>query len=238
MSNESFSPYIQHISERKIPHFPGICYQCEFSIHHYSDDIVHRLLDAPLPDSLHSAVAKRKAEFVAGRYVSQQALIKLKSASTHVSIGKNREPLWPTPFIGSISHTHEFAICAVANKSDINNIGIDIEHILSDKTAREIVNSILTEPELILVGSLSSPDPTILTLIFSAKESLFKALYPDVGCFFDFDVAKIASIDFNSNKFTLELVKTLTPDLACGTHFEGVFDCNNDSILTAIFRTH
>ena len=41
----------------------------------------------------------------------------------------------------------------------------------------------------------SRPDALTLTLAFSAKESLFKALYPRVGRFFGCDAAALLSLD-------------------------------------------
>ncbi|MGL6523541.1 4'-phosphopantetheinyl transferase superfamily protein, partial [Aeromonas dhakensis] len=53
-----------------------------------------------------------------------------------------------------------------------------------------------------------------LTLIFSAKESLFKALYPRVGRYFDFLDARWLAM--TEQTLTLELVDSLTPTLPAG----------------------
>ncbi|HDX8597363.1 TPA: 4'-phosphopantetheinyl transferase superfamily protein, partial [Aeromonas dhakensis] len=53
-----------------------------------------------------------------------------------------------------------------------------------------------------------------LTLIFSAKESLFKALYPRVGRYFDFLDARWLTM--TEQTLTLELVGGLTPTLPAG----------------------
>lgn len=234
MLNYATVPYIKHVSEKKILGFPGVCYQCRFDTGGYSDSNVMQLLGEDLHGSLSLAVTKRKSEFVAGRYMARQALIALGSTSFTVGIGTNRAPLWPDAFVGSISHSKEYAICAVANVANITRLGIDVENFLDEKSARDIVGSVLIRSEYTLVGTYSNPNPVIVTLIFSAKESLFKALYPEVGRYFDFDVVQTKIINFKTGIFSLELVKELNPSLPVGTRFEGIFELGADTVFTMI----
>jgi enterobactin synthetase component D len=55
-----------------------------------------------------------------------------------------------------------------------------------------------------------------LTLVFSAKESLFKALYPRVGRYFDFLDARWLTM--TEQTLTFELKSALTPELSAGWH--------------------
>ncbi|MDG9670143.1 4'-phosphopantetheinyl transferase superfamily protein [Hahella sp. CR1] len=236
--SDSTDLYIKHLSERKIPGFPGVCFQCEFSVDRYSDDMVSHLLGTDLPDSMDRAVAKRRAEFVAGRYVARRALMALGATDLSVGIGENRAPVWPESFTGSISHAQDMAICAVADGDRVKSVGIDVENMLSEKVAADIVGSILTDAEHGFVGSAERPDPKALTLIFSAKESLFKALYVEVGYYFGFEAAKMLTIDWRSGMFRLELLQTLTDALPSGSQFEGRFEIDAQRALTVIVRGH
>lgn len=234
MSNGFYSPFVSGLSERKIFEFPGVCYQCNFDIQAYSDlDAIH-LINRDLTKHFHQAVAKRKSEFVAGRYLAKKALRALGSDKTNVEVGRNREPLWPSPFIGSISHTSDFAICAVASQCSVKRIGLDVELVMDADLAKDIADSILVEPEYKFVSSSLAPNPLVLTLIFSAKESLFKALYPEVGYYFGFDAAQIKDIDFHTGKFTLELVQSLTPTLLSGESFKGSFELQSRQVITML----
>jgi enterobactin synthetase component D len=234
MLNSPTIPYINHIVEKKILGFPGVCYQCSFDTAGYSDSHVRQLLGKDIHGSLSLAVTKRKSEFVAGRYMARLALIALGATRITVGIGANRAPLWPDSFVGSISHSKEYAICAVANFENIRRIGIDVENFLDKKSARDIAGIVLIEPEYTFVGTYSNPNPVIVTLIFSAKESLFKALYPEVGRYFNFDVAQTKIINFMTGTFSLELVKELSPFLPVGSRFEGTFELNADRVFTMI----
>ena len=72
------------------------------------------------------------------------------------------------------------------------------------------------------------------TLIFSAKESLFKALYPHVGDYFDFSAAEVVEINGNVGHFTIKLAQQLTSALKEGMTFKGYFDINADDVTTYI----
>ncbi|SEB03955.1 4'-phosphopantetheinyl transferase superfamily protein [Alkalimonas amylolytica] len=102
------------------------------------------------------------------------------------------------------------------------------------EVAKDIVGSVLTSSEHQFVGSATNPNPVVLTLIFSAKESLFKALYPEVGCYFDFHAARIKEINFVNCQITLELIQELGPTLRVGTHFSGVFELDSTKVFTII----
>ncbi len=231
-----FSSFISCLIEKEISGFPGVCYQCNFDSREYSEFDAVCLTKEALTENFQRAVVKRKSEFVAGRYLAKKALVSLGSyKNTDVGVGRNREPLWPDSFIGSISHSNEFAICAVASKYSVRRIGLDVECFLDGAVAKDIVDSILLESEYKFVGSNSSPNPIVLTLIFSAKESLFKALYPEVGRYFNFDAAQINAIDFQTGQFTLELVESLGPALPLGTSFNGFFELSKQKILTMLF---
>ena len=67
------------------------------------------------------------------------------------------------------------------------------------------------------------PFNELLTLTFSAKESLFKALYPQVRCYFDFLDARMVAVDMQRQTFVLALLKTLTPNCPAGRRFNGRF---------------
>ena len=81
---------------------------------------------------------------------------------------------------------------------------------------------------------MKNADVDVFTIIFSAKESLFKCLYPEVKKYFDFKAARMIEVDFSTKTFQLELTETLTPFLRQGKKFEGLFDKNNNMVFTLI----
>ena len=65
-----------------------------------------------------------------------------------------------------------------------------------------------------------------LTLVYSAKEALFKCLHPICREFFDFDDARVIEVSRSPNDagtVRLELGRDLGDSLRSGDHFEGHF---------------
>ncbi|MGU3190274.1 4'-phosphopantetheinyl transferase family protein, partial [Vibrio cholerae] len=68
---------------------------CQFDPQQF-DEAQQHYLAPPAYHSLHKAVVKRQAEFVAGRKLAQQALKQIgQGYDRPIAIGTHREPLWP-----------------------------------------------------------------------------------------------------------------------------------------------
>ncbi|HDR2784788.1 enterobactin synthetase component D [Enterobacter sp. BIDMC92] len=148
------------------------------------------LLWLPHHAELANAGRKRKAEHLAGRIAAAHAL----PEHTVPGIGPSGEPLWPEGISGSITHSGTQAMAVVVHHPDAR-VGIDCEAILPDSEAREIQDGIIDAQEAMCLMRSGYPFALALTLAFSAKESLFKALFPQVKNFMDFDCARITRLD-------------------------------------------
>ena len=208
-------------------------YSCSFHLAAYSP----RAFEAfaiDLPHAVLNAVPKRQAEFLAGRYLMQQALKDLGHSACQVPIGQHRQPVLPDGILASISHTDQHAYCGIKRGDSQSYLGIDAEHWLATAVAEDIQSTIITPMERSYLRTLDRPFHILLTLVFSAKESLFKAIYKFVGAYFDFDCAAISGIDFNQKSFTLTLQTTLAASMKQGTEFKGSFTSNDQLIVTLI----
>ena len=156
------------------------------------------LLWLPHHAELSNAGRKRKAEHLAGRIAAAHAL----PDHTVPGIGPGGEPLWPEGFSGSITHSGTQAMAVVVHHPDAL-VGIDCEAVLPDREAREIQDGIIDEQEEMCLTRSGYPFALALTLVFSAKESLFKALYPRVKIYMGFDCARITRL--NEKTLTLAL---------------------------------
>lgn len=65
---------------------------------------------------------KRQAEHLAGRIAAAYALREVGEKRLP-AIGDQRQPLWPTPWFGSISHCGQRALAVIADRP----VGVDIE---------------------------------------------------------------------------------------------------------------
>ncbi|GJL43459.1 TPA: enterobactin synthase subunit EntD [Enterobacter chengduensis] len=158
------------------------------------------LLWLPHHAELSNAGRKRKAEHLAGRIAAAHAL------PDHAvpGIGPSGEPLWPEGFSGSITHSGTQAMAVVVHHPDAL-VGIDCEAVLPDHEAREIQDGIIDAQEAMCLTRSGYPYALALTLAFSAKESLFKALFPQVRSWMGFDSASVTQLDDKS--LTLALTR-------------------------------
>lgn len=158
--------------------------------------------------NLEQAVTKRKAEYLAGRYCAKLALQQhfgKNQAICDIPSGKHREPMWPAGVLGSITHTKTYALCAIGESNCIQGIGIDLEEILEISSANELAEQIHNEQELQLLTTNNFPSNFATTLLFSAKESIFKALYNNISEYFGFEVARLCSVVPATRSLTFNL---------------------------------
>ncbi|MGX5014020.1 enterobactin synthase subunit EntD [Enterobacter asburiae] len=160
------------------------------------------LLWLPHHAQLADAGRKRKADHLAGRIAAAHAL----NDRTIPAIGPSGEPLWPEGVSGSITHSGTQAM-AVVVRDRLALIGIDCETILPENEAREIKDGVIDAREERVLSHSGYPFALALTLAFSAKESLFKALFPQVQAWMGFDSARVTMLD--DKTLTLALTRQL-----------------------------
>ena len=179
--------------------------------------------------------AKRKDEFRLGRFCAHQALSEF--GLSHLPILKNeetREPCWPENIRGSISHSGGYAAAAVGLASEIDGIGIDLES-LSRKIDFNIHRHVCIEEETQFLKSLPETETDLaLRIIFSAKESIFKCLYPISKTYLYFKDAHI-TINRNESRFEFEISKECDGITSAGFQHWGQFTLKNNMLLTSIF---
>ncbi|HDR2891782.1 TPA: enterobactin synthase subunit EntD [Enterobacter asburiae] len=165
------------------------------------------LLWLPHHTQLADAGRKRKADHLAGRIAAAHALSALNDR-TIPAIGASGEPLWPADISGSITHSGTQAM-AVATRDLHALIGIDCEAILPEREAHEIKDGVIDTQEDTVLTHSGYPFALALTLAFSAKESLFKALFPQVQEYMGFDCARVTQLD--NKTLVLALAKDVGP---------------------------
>ena len=225
------SPFILEASTGTVT--PGItACRVTFAPDKWDDSLFTRLA-IPFPASLAGAARKRKAEHLAGRYC---AALLLRAAGCHspVEIMADRAPGWPTGFRGAIPHSNGQAIALLTTATSGFWPGVDIEEA-RPKVMLETAGMYVTEQEQALLTGISLPRHQALLIAFSAKESLFKSLYPQVQCFFDFDAAALCALDTREQTFTLVLTLTLSATLTAGQAFQGHWRLTDTGVITCLW---
>jgi 4'-phosphopantetheinyl transferase EntD len=208
-------------------------YQCGFDVRAYEDQWFQRLT-VDLPDCLAGAVPKRRAEYLAGRHAARMALSTLGLANVTIRTASDRSPCWPSATLGSITHTHDHAMSCVGIAAQLQGLGIDAEYLISKSVVAEIYSSIVNAAELRRISALGIPFEAAFTLTFSAKESLYKALYPQIGKFFDYLAAELVSVDVREQSFVLCLREDLSLHWRRSSLIGGHYRLGELGVLTQI----
>lgn len=137
------------------------------------------------------AVESRRQEFAAGRECARSALAAQGSFGQPLLPGRGRAPIWPSGFIGSITHCAGYAAAAVSTNAGYSAIGIDAEP--AEALPSEIYDLVLTQTDQEIVADLESKYPRTpwSRIVFSAKESVYKAWYPIRGEWLGFEEASV-----------------------------------------------
>ena len=164
-----------------------------FDTNHYAPRL-YQDYNIDFPKTLHDSIVSRQAEFLAGRICAQRVMHALGHTATTIGIGQQKEPLWPAGLVGSLSHTHNVATSVAQPGNRQSALGIDIERIRSGKTVDALVKRTMVAAEQRILAQSSLPFNTACTMLFSAKESFYKAFYPLVKQYFFFDTLQLVSL--------------------------------------------
>ncbi|MGW5670900.1 4'-phosphopantetheinyl transferase family protein [Micromonospora sp. NPDC003776] len=164
--------------------------------------------EAPYPgeqDLVAKAVESRRREFVTARRCAREALGKLGHAPGPIRSGPRREPVWPAGVVGSITHCAGYRAAAVASATELAGLGIDAEP--HEELPEGVGETVTVGGEPGLLRRLGRDAPTIHwgRLLFSAKESVYKAWYPLTGRWLGFEDAEL-SIDPAQGRFTARVL--------------------------------
>ena len=206
------------------------------------DDLSGVLAALDGPDSVDELpgtfAMKRRAEYLAGRHAAVLALREL-GLPTHVERSANGLPVWPSGAVGSISHGGGLACAVCARAEHWRSLGVDVERVLHDTEARELGPAIAHPDELFLLRS-SLPHVRSgqrLSVLFSAKESFFKCLFPLTGTFLEFSDARLVSVGMTSRQrgvLAIRLERSCGPDLPSGRTLQARFALGARRVESAV----
>ncbi|NUF36508.1 4'-phosphopantetheinyl transferase family protein [Acinetobacter lactucae] len=197
---------------------------------------IHQQLEHPL--KIAQARVERKNEYLCGRVLAQ-AVLNHHFGLDQPIITSMREhlPIWPTHILGSISHSQNKLVVALSNNAIY--LGIDIEHWVSSEFAQESAHLILTPSELDLWKSKAAEFfdfARYVSLVFSVKESLYKAVYPTAKQYIDFLEASIVDINFENQTLTLTFLSEIQQRYQLLEQYQGGWIVEQNHIMTWVFQ--
>lgn len=137
------------------------------------------------------AVEKRRREFATGRRCARLALSALGHAPRPLLSGPRGAPVWPAGVVGAISHCDGYRVAAVARDTDLAALGVDAEPALPPPDG--VLEAVSLPQERADLARLAREQPAVPwgRLLFSAKESVYKAWFPLAGRMLGFEEARL-----------------------------------------------
>jgi len=204
---------------------------CHFDAHKYHDALAVEW-DIALPARLKQAVSKRRAEYLASRLLVRSVMAELGIADFTLSSAPDRSPCWPAGVQASLSHSAGVVVVAATRQPCA--VGVDVEQLMSETTAQETAELLMNEQERQLLQTLPVSFSAAATLLFSLKESLYKALWPQLHQPMDFLDAALVSADFAQRRAVLQLTQNFGAGFALGMKLEARFLWREKQVITLL----
>ena len=156
-------------------------------------------------DYVVKAVQSRRLEFITARRCAREALRLLGHAPAPIHSCPRREPMWPAGAVGSITHCAGYRAAAVAPVDMLDALGIDAEP--HEPLPEGVAGSVTVPGEPEMLAALARDHPLLHwdRLLFSAKESVYKAWFPLTRRWLGFEDARL-TIDAATGTFAARLL--------------------------------
>jgi len=125
---------------------------------------------------LTGATPRRRREFALGRRCAHLAMMRLGRIDMPIPMGTSREPIWPAGLVGSITHCEGYCAAAIGMRDRLVAIGIDAEP--NDALPSGLLDLIARDEEQSWLREQRHAGIRWDRLLFSAKESIYKAWFP------------------------------------------------------------
>jgi 4'-phosphopantetheinyl transferase EntD len=150
------------------------------------------------------AVDQRRREFTTVRACARLALAQLDIPPVPIVPNSRGDPAWPQGIVGSMTHCSGYRGSAVARASEVATLGIDAEqHAPLPSGVLDLISLSMEREMICRLGHLR-PDVCWDRLLFSAKESVYKAWFPLEQRWLGFEDA-VVTMDPATCSFTVRL---------------------------------
>ena len=178
------------------------------------------------------ALPRRRREFTAGRACARLGLSRLGFPPAPLLSGPDRAPIWPQGAVGSITHSAGYCAAAVARESEVRGLGIDAE--ANQPLPEGVAELVCTASEQAWAATAPGNEINWPTLIFSAKESVYKAWHAVTSQWLGYLDAEL-SVDCGSGAFEARLLVPAPAALGSGFEsFRGSFAAAPAHLFTAV----
>ncbi|MEV4970493.1 4'-phosphopantetheinyl transferase family protein [Streptomyces scopuliridis] len=175
---------------------------------------------------------RRRAQFATARACARRTLAELGLPPAPLLPGPGGAPRWPDGVVGSITHCDGYRAAVAARRTDVTALGIDAEP--AGPLPRGVLGLIASTTERTALERLGERAPGVCwdRLLFSAKESVYKAWYPATGRWLGFTEAEVRLSP--TGTFTADLHPLTPPPRGAVLRFAGRWLVRGDLVLTSV----
>ncbi|MET7474319.1 4'-phosphopantetheinyl transferase superfamily protein [Streptomyces sp. NPDC005648] len=189
------------------------------------------------------AVPKRRREFALVRACARRAMDKLGVPPQPLLPGERGAPGWPPGLVGSMTHCDGYCAAALVRATDLASLGIDAEP--HSPLPEGVLDAVALPAEAARLRRLAADRPAVHwdRLLFSAKESVYKAWFPLTGRWLDFAEADIEVLTDPGARFSGGFrAELLVPGPVVGgrrlSRFEGRWTVQRGLVASAVTVPH
>ena len=139
----------------------------------------------------------RRQSYASARACAHIAFTELGLQKVPVRRSDSGAPVWPDGVRGSLTHSE--ALAASCLTVSCRSVGIDIEH--TGRMSAGVARRVLTDEELAGVDPDSPAGLDEATLLFSAKEAVYKAIFPIAGLYIGYQEVTL-NVDPSTQRFS------------------------------------
>jgi 4'-phosphopantetheinyl transferase EntD len=202
-----------------------------------SDELFHDPPEAELLPEERAALGAvgraRQEEFTSVRHAARRALSALGLPPAPLVPGLRGAPSWPEAVVGSMTHCVGYRAAAVGLSSRVRTVGIDAEPHVALPFG--VLDRIALPEERGQVAELAHLVPGVSwdRLLFSAKETVYKAWFPLTRTWLGFHDASI-TFDAAGGGFHARVLPTTGAPVGAPDCFKGRWLATRSLLITAI----
>ena len=171
-----------------------------------------------------SMAQARQAAFSSGRYCAHTAQREIGRTPAPV-VRQGRVPIWAENLRGSITHSQDIVAAVVS--STVRGVGVDVERL--NRVEERLYSRLFTPTEIEAIDG----NREAATLMFSAKEAGYKAIYPLGQAYIGFQEAQI-ELDVDRQRFRIEYLGEHVPNRLLNRGF-GAWQVHLNHVFTVFF---
>lgn len=174
----------------------------------------------------------RLHHYALGRACARLALRELTGGESCIGMLPSGSPKWPAGIVGSISHSRLFVVAAAAHADAIQDIGVDVED--ATRHSARLERWACTAAERARLRGLAVPEGSTgwSTIVFSAKEAVYKAVNPSTGIPLKFHDVEL-DFDPETRAYQVRVVRPVAGPTDWAERLRGRYDVVHGAVLSS-----